>query len=138
MSRAARQAGISSKLVILDLMAERSAQDIKEQEDQRFLKEVSMLINQSPDGQEALDVGAMRTTAKKMKRSELIKHFIRCAQQLSGEKGLTRVLQKGTAQRDDELNQAHKLLEFWRIKAFQFQAQVNDLMSLIEERGEKV
>lgn len=120
---------------ILDIMADKARREIQDQEDKRFVKEVTMK-NAEKSVRDTLDEEAVRKAAQKMNKAHVIQHLVNSLKTQVEQSNVIDGLREDAHRRDKELNRAHELLEFWRAKAFEFQKQVSDLMGLISPRDD--
>jgi hypothetical protein len=136
--RAARQAGISFESELIDAVAAKAAEEIKELEDKRFLLEVRMSLSN-------IQIAALKKQLMQSKKKDIIAHAMN--ETRDREKLLTQAMdlhreltdaRKDVAQREEKMREMAKVIDFWKTQALLFQEAANSAMNEIvkmEESG---
>jgi len=87
-------------------------------------------------GHPTLNVVALQSALRKMVKRDIIDQFLVVHEKLVRERLDVLDVRKKVSRLEDEIEDVNDKLEFWRLKAFEFQKQVNDLMGILAASNE--
>lgn len=124
---------------ILKVVGQKARADIIEEEDRRALSimmEEDMSDPMEQVGHPTLNVVALQSALRKMVKRDIIDQFLTVHEKLVRARLDVFDAQKKVSRFEIEIEHANDKLEFWRLKAFEFQKQVNDLMGILAASNE--